>query len=311
MSQLINEMESSERGRGRLIVSALDFWSLVKIKWIGHKDSSECTRDTTNTPYEFRSEWSAAQTSDTHLSVSQYINLLFTLRSQRSYLKRTEKHRKKRKKNPHARQPKCQSPQLTGTHRELYAAATKKGRTKKYTPSAIKHIITAFFPPTRMNAIWGDGECEDFWIKGTEDECYISVEKCETGDDIFLFILGSGLQLKAERSTHGSVATVTSPSPLLPKQNGNEVFIKKLFDLIFPDDARVRVRAYQNGLYILFWFSFRIISRENNFQIQMFLFISVGIAYGFSSIAEKKKKIALNALFSCCRFFLSLVRWWR
>lgn len=131
MSQLINEMESSERGRGRLIVSALDFWSLVKIKWIGHKDRSECTRDTTNTPYEFRSEWSAAQTSDTHLSVSQYINLLFTLRSQRSYLKRTEKHRKKEEKKSTRQATQVPKPAAHWNTQRTLCGSNKERQNKK------------------------------------------------------------------------------------------------------------------------------------------------------------------------------------
>lgn len=68
-----------------------------------------------------------------------------------------------------------------------------------------------------------------------------------------------------------------------------EVFIKSYSIWFFRTKrararARPRARPYQNGLYIILLVLVRIISRENNFQIQMFLFISVGIAYGFSSI---------------------------
>lgn len=100
----------------------------------------------------------------------------------------------------------------------------------------------------------------------------------------------------AESFTHGNVATADTATPNKPKRHRS--IYKKLFDLIFPDDARTRPCARVSKWFILllfFWSAFRIISRENNFQIQMFLFISVGIAYGFSSItatrrSERRKK---------------------
>lgn len=99
------------------------------------------------------------------------------------------------------------------------------------------------------------------------------------------------LWFTAESFTHVNVATTGAATPNKPKRQRS--IYKKLFDLIFPDDARTRpcVRVSKWFILLLFfcWSAFRITSRENNFEIQMFLFISVGIAYGFSSITDTKR----------------------
>lgn len=200
-----------------------------------------------------------------------------------------EAQKKRWTKKMHTPTPGNPSTEACSTQRTLSGSDAE--RQKKNTPSAIKHIITGFFPPTN--------ECDRrrrrirrLRDKSTEDECYIRRKLWDGRRFFFLLVLAYSWKRYAVRTV---AWPPTPPPPLFPKtkRNDNEVFIKS-YSIWFFRSTRAFVSAYQNGLYILFGFSFRIISRENNFQIQMFLFISVGIAYGFSSITKKSKKYSMH-----------------